>query len=94
MMSLEHNFNQIFLSHMFIFIDETGSDKRTALRKFGYSFKGMRAVTDRLLVRGKRFSTIAAMCMDGIIDVHITTGSVDGETFCEFIERCLQPHDV
>ena len=81
----------LFEPHMFIFIDETGSDKRTALRKFGYSFKGMRAVTDRLLVRGKRFSTIAAMCMDGIIDVHITTGSVDGETFCEFIERCLQP---
>ena len=45
----------------------------------------------RLLIRGKRFSTIAAMCMDGIIDVHITTGSVDGEAFCDFIERCLQP---
>ena len=42
-------------------------------------------------VRGKQFSTIAAMCMDGIIDVHITTGSVDSETFCEFIEHCLQP---
>ena len=55
----------LFEPHMFIFINETGSDKRTALRKFGYSFKGMRAVTDRLLIRGKRFSTIAAMCMDG-----------------------------
>ena len=29
----------LFEPHMFIFIDETGSDKRTALRKFGYSFK-------------------------------------------------------
>lgn len=32
------------------------------------------------------------MCIDGMIDVHITTGSVDGETFGKFIERCLLPH--
>ena len=49
MMSFEHNFQSdiyLFEPHMFIFIDETGSDKRTALRKFGYSFKGMQAVTE------------------------------------------------
>lgn len=77
---------------MFIFIDETGTDKRTGLRKYGHSFRGTRAVTNRLLVRGKRFSTIAAMCIDGVIDVHITSGSVDGETFAGFIERCLLPN--
>ena len=29
--------------------------------------------------------------MDGIVDVHITTGSVDDEAFCGFIEHSLQP---
>ena len=29
--------------------------------------------------------------MDGVIDVQITTDSVNGEKFCEFLERYLQP---
>ena len=77
--------------HMFVFVDETGSDKRLALRRYGYSLKGTRAIAEKALIRGKRFSTIAAICMDGVIDVQITTDSVNGEKFCEFIERCLQP---
>ena len=78
--------------HMFIFIDETGTDKRTALRRFGHSFRCTRAVTQRLLVRGKRFLSIAAMTIDGILDVYITSESVDGFTFERFIERCILPH--
>ena len=31
------------------------------------------------------------MCIDGIVDVHITTGSVNGDIFCDFIEQYLQP---
>ena len=42
-----------FKPHMLIFIDETGTDKRTALHKYGHSFKGTRAVTDRLLGGGR-----------------------------------------
>ena len=40
-------------------------------------------MSERLLVKGKRYSTIAGMSMDGILDVHITTGSVDGDIFYE-----------
>ena len=76
---------------MFIFVDETGTDKRSTLRKFGYSFKGTRPITEKQLIRGKRYSAIAAMCIDGIVDVHITTESVNGDIFCDFIERYLQP---
>ena len=31
------------------------------------------------------------MCVDGIVDVHITTESVNGDIFCDFIQRYLQP---
>ena len=51
----------IFQPHMFVFVDETGSDKRSTLRKYGYSFKGMRAIAEKPLIRGKRHSAIAAM---------------------------------
>ena len=81
----------LYEPHMLIFVDETGSDRRTALRKYGYSLKGKPATTDTLLVRGKRYSAIAAMSLDGIVDVHITSESVNGDTFCEFIERNLLP---
>ena len=65
---------------MFVFVDETGTDKRLALRRYGYSLKRTRAVTDRQLIRGKRFSAIAAICLDGVIDVQITTHSVNGRS--------------
>lgn len=76
---------------MLIFVDETGSDRRSALRRYGYSLKGKPATTDTLLVRGRRYSAIAAMALDGIVDVHITSGGVNGDVFCEFIEKNLLP---
>ena len=76
---------------MFIFVDESGTDKLLSLRRYGYSLQGTHAVTEKRLVRGKRFSSIAAICIDGVIDVDITSESVNGDKFCHFIERCLQP---
>ena len=76
---------------MFVFVDETGSDKRLALRRYGYSLEGTQAIVERTLIRGKRFSAIAAICVDGVIDVQITTNSVNGEKICEVIKRYLQP---
>ena len=81
----------LYEPHMLVFIDETGSDKRSSLRKYGYSPKGTPAIAEKKLVRGKRHSAIAAMCMDGVIDVHITTDTVDEGAFCTFIERCILP---
>ena len=51
---------------MLVFLDETGSDRRTYLRRYGYALKGSRATTEKLLVRGKRYSAIAGLCIDGI----------------------------
>ena len=79
----------LFEPHMFVYVNETGSDKRSLLQKFGYAFKGARAITEKPLVRGKRYSAIAAMCMDGVIDIQITTESVNGGKFCDFLECCL-----
>ena len=61
-------------------MDETGSDKRSLLRKYGYHSKDH---VKNPLVRGRRHSAIAAMCMDGVIDVQLTIESENGETFCD-----------
>lgn len=81
----------IYDPSMLVFVDECGSDKRSALRRYGYALRGKRTVTEKLLVRGKRFSAIGILCIDGIVDVYTTDGSVDGEKFCTFIERNLLP---
>ena len=75
--------SDICLNHTFVYVDETGSDKHSLLRKYGYHSKAQVQSLKNPLVRGRRHSAIAAMCMDGVIDVQLTTESVNGETFCD-----------
>ena len=59
----------------------TGSDARNFARKFGYSLRGMRAEVPSLLVRGQRSSAMSAIDHNGLIDVNLTTGTVNSDTF-------------
>ena len=77
---------------MIIFIDETGSDKRDSLRKYGYSLRGRPARSHKIISRGEHVSAIAMMSMNGMLDVDIVHGSVNGEVYCEFVEKFLVPH--
>ena len=43
-----------FPTEMFVWIDESGSDSKDQLRRYGYALRGERAVCRRLLVRGKQ----------------------------------------
>ena len=63
-----------------VFVNETGSDARNFARKFGYSLRGMRAEVPSLLVH------------DGLIDVKLTTGTVNSDTFYDFIRGDLLPN--
>ena len=51
---------------MFVWIDESGSDSKDQLRKYGYALRGEKAVCRRLLVHGKRISAIAALSTEGL----------------------------
>ncbi len=50
-----------------------------------------------LFVRGERTTAIAMMSCEGILDVHVTKGTTDGETFINFTQKhilpILQPFD-
>ena len=77
---------------MFIWIDETGCDRRNCTRKYGYSLRGITPRDHRLLVRGIRYSAIPVMSMEGIHDVAILAGTVNGDRFEQFVSNTLLPH--
>ena len=82
----------MYSSDMFIFVDETGADRKNQLRKYGYSLRGRPAVNHALLVRGERVSAIACMSINGILDVKMVTETSNGDTFYEFVQTHLIPH--
>ena len=71
--------------NMFIWIDETGSDRQNSIRSYGYSLRGMRAISHDLRVSGKHISAISVLTTHGVEDVYTTTGNVNGEVFEDFI---------
>ena len=75
---------------MLIFLDETGADIRNSVRKRGYSLRGIEH--QAMLVRGERTSAVAMMSTKGILDIHVTKGTTNGDTFYHFIEKCTLPH--
>ena len=77
---------------LFIFVDETGADRRDSMRKFGYSLRGQPAVANKLLFRG-HVSAIAAISFDsGLLDCSTVIGSVTGDEFLSFIQKSLVPN--
>ena len=76
---------------MLVWLDETGCDRRNTLRKYGYSLRGIPICDHRLLVRGKQYSAIPVMSLDGIHDVYVTEGTVNGDKFADFVQNCLLP---
>ena len=76
---------------MIVWIDESGCDRRNSARRYGYSLRGLPVSDHRLLCRGKRFSAIPVMSLEGIHDVYLAEGSVNGEKFEHFVKECLLP---
>lgn len=81
-----------FPRESFVWVDETGSDARSHIRRFGYSLLGLPPVYTRRLTHGKRISAIAAICSKGLLAVELTTESVNAECFFDFLRGTLIPN--
>ena len=81
-----------FPRESFVWVDETGSDARTHIRRFGYSLLGLPPVYTRLLARGKRISAIAAISSEGLLGVKLTYDTVNADTFFDFVRGTLIPN--
>ena len=82
---------QSYNRNLLVWVDETGSDRRDIIRKYGYAIRGQYPVCHRLLERGPRVSAIAVMSRDGIIALDLHKGSVNGDVFLDFVRGSLFP---
>ena len=82
----------LFRRDMFVWVDETGSDARDHIRRFGYALRGMTPTPHRLLARGKRVNAIAALSSSGVVAVDIITETVSGKEFFDFLRGTLIPN--
>ena len=71
---------QSFSREFFVWVDETGSDARNYMRRFGFSLGGMRAVCHHIIVHGERISAVAAISSDGLTAMKLKKGTVDALT--------------
>ena len=81
-----------FPREFFVWVDETGSDARTNIRRFGYSLLGQSPQYSRILTRGKRVSAIAAISSEGLLGVELTSCSVNSDKFFDFVRGTLIPN--
>jgi hypothetical protein len=72
---------------MLMFIDEAAKNDRTTARTKGWSLLGTRCIQRRAFVRGKRFSILPVLTLDGIIAHDVIEGSVNTERFLSFLEE-------
>ena len=78
----------MFHPDMLIWIDETGSERRNSMQKYGYSLGSTPAQVFQLHIGGKRISILTTR---GIEDVYTSTETINGERFEEFLCQCLLP---
>jgi hypothetical protein len=57
----------------------------------GYSIRSITPRDDRILVRGTRYSGIGVMSLEGLHDVQIVKGTVNGDKFADFVTNTLIP---
>lgn len=77
---------------MLIWLDETGCDHWHMIRKYGYSIRGISLCDQHLLLRGKRYSAIPILSLEGIHDVYLAEGTMNGDRLVQFVEDCFVPH--
>ena len=77
---------------MFVWIDETGCDKKDLMRKYGYAMRGERAVRNQFLVRGKRVNAIAAISSQGLVAVDCSIDNTNTNTFYDFLRGSVIPN--
>lgn len=71
--------------NMLLFLDEAAKNERTPGRTRGWSLRGTRVQQRRCFVRGRRYSILPAITLDGIVAREIIDGSVTSERFCRFL---------
>lgn len=66
-------------------MDESAKDERSLSRSYGYSLRNTPAQKKVVFIRGKRYTILPALTLDGFVAVDVFEGSCDKERFVDFI---------
>jgi len=72
-----------------VFVDEAGVDDQTNLRRYGWAPLGQACVRCTSFLRGRKYSILPALSVDGIVALDIFEGSVNREHFLTFLRNHL-----
>jgi transposase len=78
-----------FEPHQLVFIDESGVDDQTNVRRNGWAMMGQACVRRTSFLRGTKYSVLPALSINGILTLDIFEGSVNRERFIGFLDRNL-----
>lgn len=82
---------QQFTAEQFVCLDESGSDRDSGDRKYGYSKKGTKAKVARWLASRERTSLLPAYTTDGVIASITFTGTCNADIFEDFVLETVLP---
>jgi len=71
---------------MLVFIDETGSDRRNSIRKYGYGLRGLTLISYRLCLGGEKNLSVGVLTTRGIEDSYIVKGNVNADILCDSLK--------
>lgn len=74
-----------FVGNQLVFADESSKNNRTALRNYGRAMAGERACEVVSLNRGKRYSILPALSVNGLLTVRVVEGSINGAEFYDWV---------
>jgi transposase len=72
-----------------VFVDESGVDDQTNFRKNGWAPLGQACVRRTSFLRGRKYSILPALSVDGIVTLDIFEGSGNRERFLMFLHNHL-----
>jgi len=78
-------------TNQLVFVDETHSNRRSLERKYGWALRGQKPMKRGVYLRGKKYSSVAAMCSQGLLSYHTRRGAFNSVSFTEFIETFVVP---
>jgi len=78
-----------FSPEHFVFLDESGRDRRVGLRRIGWSPLGVTPTQVAPFQHEQRYQILPAYAVDGIMLLHMFQGSTDSAVFEDFLEQLL-----
>jgi len=75
----------------FVFIDESGTDRRIGFRKTAWSPLGVAPIQHQALSRGDRWQILPAYTLDGILAYDVYQSSTDLSAFEKFLDSFVLP---